>query len=211
MVLSPSHHLSERSALSSDNTKLLVFETTTEGGFGNKLKLEEGAMLELGRYEHRPRDEQSPAPGSSGDELEKVASEVSTPADLSTADITAASSRPTKSGLFTGFHIRKRSGQSRNVAGPALAVVDAEVTDHGDDKPKEAKDEEPEVGVKVMITLAALDKEEKPFKVRNEQTTYLHIVRFGRPPMVIEGEEPEEDNRPWVVKVVKREAAVSVL
>lgn len=216
VVLSSSHHLSDKSSLSNKNTKLPVFEATTDGGFGNKLKLEEGAMLELGRFEHRPqavRETPSPVPGSSEKpddrHLEKVISETSTPAEASTADI--ASTRPTKSGIFTGFHLRKREGHDRNVAGPALAVVDAETADGGEDKPKETKEDELDVGVKVMITLTALDADEKPLKVRNEQATYLHIVRFGRPPLEIEGEEPEEDTRPWVVKVVKREATVSQL
>ncbi|KAH8101178.1 hypothetical protein BXZ70DRAFT_934782 [Cristinia sonorae] len=216
VVLSPSHHLAEKSSSSSSykHTRLLVFETITEGGFGNKLNIEEGAMLELGRFEHRPASarQSSSVPRSSSDKsndqhAEKATPDASTPAET-TADITTSTSRPKS--IFPGFHLRKRSGHDRNVAGPALAVVDAETHEGGDDKPKETKESEDDVGVKVIITLTALDPDGKPLKVRNEQSTYLHIVRFGRPPMVIEGAEPEEDNRPWVVKVVKREATIGL-
>ena len=62
------------------------------------------------------------------------------------------------------------------------------------------------MGVKAMIRLAALDEDGKSLSCINEQTTYLHIVRFGAPPPA-----DEEDKRPWVVKVVKREATVSKL
>ncbi|THH29743.1 hypothetical protein EUX98_g4426 [Antrodiella citrinella] len=213
VVLSPTHHLSDTSSLSK-NTKLPVFETVTEGGFGNKLKLEEGAMLELGRFEHRldnAAQSSIPVPGSSAEKaddqhVEKQISETSTP-EVASADI--AASRPAKNSRFTGFHLRKRA-VDRSVAGPALAVVDAETAETSEDKAKEAKDDEAEAGVKVIITLTALDANEKPLRVKNEQTTYLHIVRFGRPAMAIEGEIHEEDNRPWVVKVVKREATIGM-
>ncbi|KAL5522653.1 hypothetical protein ACEPAG_8671 [Sanghuangporus baumii] len=155
-------------------------------------------------------------------------------------------------------------------AGPALAVVDAEA-DHlhpnaaggtisvqnqntlatffagGDAEKARRKKEAEEQGVRVAIRIAARDSEGRPMKVRNEQVTYLHIVRQGSPSSttaagvilgagsstapetndnsVESGATPEEqatreqakkeeekadedDNRPWVVRVVKREARI---
>lgn len=42
----------------------------------------------------------------------------------------------------------------------------------------------------------------------NTQTTYLHVVRLGTKAETSSAEEAVEDTRPWVVKVVKREATV---
>lgn len=130
---------------------------------------------------------------------------------------------------FTALtHFRKRNNHSHHhntsISGPALAVMDAEAgTASGDQDQtqvgaspsaggaKEGKDGKKEdEGVKVVIRLAACDEEGKEFEggERNEQGTYLHVVRFGPKPPVVEG---EEDGRPWVVKVVKREATVSSL
>lgn len=60
----------------------------------------------------------------------------------------------------------------------------------------------------MAIRLAALDEDGKELTSPNEQTTYLHIVRFGAPSVPVEGAPEEEDKRPWVVKVVKREATI---
>ena len=102
---------------------------------------------------------------------------------------------------FTAFHFRKRTTQERSVAGPALAVVDAEAKEEDKEEDKEDIDN---VGVKATIRLSALDASGKPLSCVNEQTTYLHIVRYGASPPT-----GEQDTRPWVVKVVKREATVS--
>ena len=60
-----------------------------------------------------------------------------------------------------------------------------------------------------MIKLVALDEKGEELRCANEQTTYLHVVRIGEVHAHGEGEEEgEEDMRPWVVKVVKREATV---
>lgn len=178
-------------------SRLLVFETIVEGGFGRMLKLEDGAMLELGRFDNTRATATDAQATSSSPDQEKAP----TPEPSSTEN-------PHRRKRFTtNFHFRKRS-QDRGVAGPALAVVDADVhpATEGEDKPKEAKDEE-EVGVRVTIRLTALDAEGKELPSHNEQVTYLHIVRFGAPPVAVDGVE-SEDNRPWVVKVVKREATV---
>jgi hypothetical protein len=78
-------------------------------------------------------------------------------------------------------------------------------TDVNAPKPKEDREEQADEGVKVTIRLAALDEQGTELASPNEQITYLHVVRFGAAPS-----EGEEDARPWVVKVVKREATVSL-
>ncbi|CAL1699257.1 unnamed protein product [Somion occarium] len=198
VILSPSHHLAQTSA-GNQQTKLLVFETVTEGGFGKILKLEAGAMLELGRFEHRPRTSSLVS-----DEL--AAS--STPSEIpGSDDATSIGTEPRHRKRFTHFHFRKRN-VDRSVAGPALAVLDAESHTHPSDGEKEVQQDESNLGVKVTIRLVALDEEGNELAFPNEQITYLHIVRYGSPPVHMHGAEHEEDKRPWVVKVVKREATI---
>lgn len=202
VLLSPKHPMASKPD-ASGFSRLLVFETVVDGGFGRLLKLEDGAMLELGRFDHQSAvatvNEPPPAV-SSTPELEKAP----TPEPAS-ADNTHRRKR------FTPFHFRKRN-QERGVAGPALAVVDADVhpSNEGEDKSKDTKDDEEEVGVRVTIRLVALDEDGKELPSPNEQVTYLHIVRFGAPPVAVDSTE-EEDKRPWVVKVVKREATVRTI
>jgi len=57
--------------------------------------------------------------------------------------------------------------------------------------------------VKVTIRLVALDAAGMPLSSPNEQGTYLHVVRLSAAPA-----DGEEGARPWVVKVVKREATI---
>ncbi|KAF9568647.1 hypothetical protein CPC08DRAFT_624843 [Agrocybe pediades] len=192
------------SSSSSQLSKLLVFETVVDGGFANHLKLEEGALLELGRFEHSnpPPVDATPTPPVNGD-----ASNSGEPGTTSAAaDSANGPGRNHQRRRFTHFHFRKRS-QNRSISGPALAVVDAEPTTQ-DGKPKDGKDEAEE-GVRVTIRLAALDEQGTELASPNEQTTYLHIVRFGQKPTEVASDaENEEDDRPWVVKVVKREATI---
>ncbi|KAM5531539.1 hypothetical protein V8D89_014804 [Ganoderma adspersum] len=195
--LSPKHPLAGK-ADASGLCKLLVFETSTEGGFGKTLKFEDGAMLELGRFEYKHTASSSadaPQPSTSPE-----------PEKCSRAD-TPAAEVPQRKKRFTNFYLRKRN-RDRNVAGPALAVLDADTQAGDDDKSKEAKEEEE--GVRVNIRLVALDENGKDLPSPNEQATYLHVVRFGPPPNPVEGTEEGEDNRPWVVKVVKREATIGL-
>jgi len=58
-------------------------------------------------------------------------------------------------------------------------------------------------GVRVTIRLSALDEDGLGMATVNEQTTYLHVVRLGVAPT-----GDEEDARPWVVQVIKREATI---
>ncbi|EPS93410.1 hypothetical protein FOMPIDRAFT_1170552 [Fomitopsis schrenkii] len=175
--------------------KFRIFESVVDGGFGKVLKLEDGVTLELGRFEPRtgPADKEA-APG-----------ETHTDAEQHQGEDAHAKGR----NRFTHFNFRKRN-HGRAAAGPALAVLDAEGPTHAAEEGEKdgiAKEEEPDVGVKVVIRLAALDEEGKEPSSANEQVTYLHVVRFGPPPPEVDG-QPVEDKRPWVVKVVKREAII---
>lgn len=170
-------------------------------------------MLELGRFEHIPNAN----PGG----VDLSAAGLSTPGengDASTGDSPGTSSAAVEGSTsspaarnrrrFTHFHFRKRS-ENRSVAGPALAVVDAEPAP-ADAKVRDEKEDGDSEGVKVIIRLAALDEQGAELSSPNEQITYLHVVRFGpKVSAVGEDSEPAEDMRPWVVKVVKREATVS--
>lgn len=197
VVLSPEHP----EAQSKDGpSPVLVFETTTDGGFGRKLGLDDGAVLELGRLEPRAAPAEESAAAPSAPALESTASgPVRPPAGV-----------PDRRSKRFSFHLRRRN---HAVAGPALAVVDAETAaPTAEDATKDtasAKESDEEQGVKVTIRLSALDEDSKELGSPNEQVTYLHVVRFGAPPVAVEGTDPEEDTRPWVVKVVKREAVVS--
>ncbi|TFK34491.1 hypothetical protein BDQ12DRAFT_689691 [Crucibulum laeve] len=188
--------------------KLLVFETVTDGGFGKMLKLEEGALLELGRWEHvlgrkaseRASGSTSPLPPAIPEEASPSAS-----ADGGLASQAGRNQHQHNRRRFTHFHFRKRS-QNRSVSGPALTVVDAEPQQQQQQDKKDAAKDEAEEGVRVTIRLAALDEQGSELASPNEQVTYLHVVRYG--PRPEGGAEDEEDTRPWVVKVVKREATI---
>jgi hypothetical protein len=195
VLLSSDHHHAD----SSDKTglsRVLIFETVVEGGFGKILKLEEGATLELDRLERQPAAHpEDPSVSGTG-----IDGRADTPGLPGVSD-----EAPRKSRRFTHFHFRKRD-QDREVAGPALAVVDAEigtaVVEGDKDKDKDSKEQVGD-GVKVIIQLVALGGEGKPLSSPNEQATYLHVVRMGVAPV-----EGEDDLRQWVVKVVKREATI---
>ncbi|EJC99358.1 uncharacterized protein FOMMEDRAFT_160972 [Fomitiporia mediterranea MF3/22] len=143
-------------------------------------------------------------------------------------------------------------------SGPALAVVDAEAPHNepqgslspqnqnalttffagGDAEKAKRKKEADEDGVRIAIRLAARDADGHALKVRNEQVTYLHIVRQGTTPATATGDnaaassgeaaatpangeqenntqaardeegKEKEDTRSWIVRVVKREARI---
>ncbi|KAG1736083.1 uncharacterized protein EDB91DRAFT_1142664 [Suillus paluster] len=181
-----------------DNTGyscISVFESVIDGGFGKMLQLEEGATLELGRFEQKQT------------EAENVSSQATGAPESSGADVNdsapAGSRNDRARKRFTGFHFRKRSAD-RSVSGPALAVVDAEASAPTVEGSVEKEDkEDTKDGVRVTIRLSALDEDGIDLSLANEQVTYLHVVRFGAAPP-----ENEEDSRPWVVRVVKREATI---
>ncbi|KLO14371.1 hypothetical protein SCHPADRAFT_903315 [Schizopora paradoxa] len=237
------HDVDERMRREKDpgsGDRLLIFDAVVDGGFGRKLHLDEGAVLELSS-------------------LEKAALEAAASAAPSVPTVEASSSTDVPS-QTEGHHRRKgfplfrkrgnagrRDGHSHPqatqtsapaapvtaVSGPALAVVDAEPSTSqapaeptaadapGGSKTASSKTKtNEEGGVKITIRLCALDAFGMPLHTRNEQTTYLHICRLGPAPAPAEtdatassNEEKEssavvEDTRPWVVKVVKREASI---
>ena len=230
-------------------SKLLVYETVTEGGFGKLLNLEDGAMLDLGHFEQGKKNRvQPPGPANAQSSLntdvnsdrpildKNGISEIpALPPPVSSESREGRSRRK-----FTSFHFRKKTSQgNRSAAGPALAVMDMGQEQNGHEGEQESagsgmqgqaigggdgamgtgnngsgegrskKDMDEGKGVRVMIRLAALDEMGTELMSPNEQVTYLHVVRFGmKDPSVEEGSA--EDSRPWVVKVVKREATVSV-
>ncbi|KZT69966.1 hypothetical protein DAEQUDRAFT_689932 [Daedalea quercina L-15889] len=194
-LLNPKHPLASKPD-ASGQSKFRIYESVVDGGFGMLLKLDDGVTLELGRFE--PRTDAAD---------KEVAAEAPVDAEQHHGEDAHAKGRS----RFTHFNFRKRT-HGRAAAGPALAVVDAEApapaAEGDDDGTKDGvKDEEPDVGVRVVIRLAALDEEGKELPSANEQVTYLHVIRFGPPPSEVDG-QPVEDKRPWVVKVVKREALI---
>lgn len=191
-VILPADHPLAENVDSRGFSRVLVFQSVVDGGFGKFLKLEEGATLELGRFEQSVRPED-------------VVSEKPPADDQATGPATTNPPNGRQRKLFTAFHFRKRSG-NRAASGPALAVVDADASGASaeSEKDKGSKNDTQE-GVRATIRLSALDEDGMDVSTVNEQTTYLHIVRLGTPPIA-----DEEDVRPWVVKVIKREATVSV-
>jgi len=179
-------------------SKLLIFETVVEGGFGRTLTLEEGALLDLGRFDNKAATT-APPNGSAASLTSPpvVAGESALSDDAQDPPILAdvpSNNRHSRRRFTLGF---KRWSHHRSVSGPALAVVDAEPAPTNNDV--KDKDDSKE-GVRVVIRLAALDEQGTELASPNEQVTYLHVVRFG--------EEAEEEAKPWVVKVVKREATI---
>ena len=185
VVLAPGHPHAKDATSGSGSTRVSIFDTVADGGFGQMLKLEHGAVLELDHFDdvHRA-DGPSPVPDAKPEEKE---------ANAQTDNTNAA-----KKKRFTVF-IGRKPQRSQSVSGPALAVVDAESPASNDSNTHENKEE----GVKVIIKLTALDEDGHGLTSANEQLTYLHVVRAGVVPP-----EGEEDRRPWIVHVVKREATV---
>lgn len=174
------------------------------------LKLEDGATIDLGRFEHiAARSTQVVDVG--------VRQSPKVDKDLTTTEIRElpeVSSLPNvlpvptpdhqdnaRKRRFSALNFRRRS-QNPSVSGPALAVVDNDITTStgGGEREDVLNDD----GVRIVIQLVALDDFEKELPSVNRQSTYLHVVRLGSP--VTGG----EDSRQWVVKVVKREATVSI-
>lgn len=181
VVLPPGHPLAKDTVTTSGPTKYSIFDTVADGGFNKMLKLEHGAVLELDHFDDVQRaDGPSPVPDVKPEEEVNVQSD---------------STHTAKKKGFAAF-IGRKSHRTQSVSGPALAVVDAESpapNDSNDSNTRENKED----GVKVIIKLTALDEDGHGFASANEQLTYLHVVREGG-----------EDKRSWVVRVVKREAAV---
>ena len=189
--------------------RITVYESVFEGGFGRLLKLEDGATVDLGRFEHlAARGAQAVDVDHSSPKVETdlITSQVAElPEVASQPNITSAPTSDHQDNArkrrFTALHFRRRS-QNQSVSGPALAVLDndAAVTTEGGEREKDLPSED---GVRVVIQLVALDDFGKELSSVNRQSTYLHVVRLGSPVV-------GEDHRSWVVKVVKREATASI-
>ncbi|KAH9074158.1 hypothetical protein EDB83DRAFT_2355083 [Lactarius deliciosus] len=189
--------VSNHSSPSENLDRITVYEAVTEGGFGRLLTLEDGATIELGRFEYMGQG----SPAVDADKIPKanktvVTTEVSEVSEGPAQTIVTPAPVPTfenqenaRKRRFVALHFRRRV-QNQSVSGPALAVLDNDAA---------AATEE---GVRIAIRLVALDELGKELSSVNRQMTYLHVIRFGPP--VTDG----EDNRPWVVKVVKREATI---
>lgn len=190
-VILPADHPLAENVDSQGFSRILVFQSVVDGGFGKSLKLEQDATLELGRFEQSVRPEDVPSEKSLAD-----------PQATGPTSVSPRNGRSRK--RFSAFRFHKRSGD-RAASGPALAVVDADATNTSpeSESDKGSKDDTQE-GVRVTIRLSALDEDGMDVPTVNEQTTYLHIVRVGTLPAT------DEDDRPWVVKVIKREAMVSL-
>lgn len=193
-VILPADHPLSENVDSRGFSSIPVYESVLDGGFGNVLKLNEGATLELGRFEQTSRNDQ---PSTSA---QPVASVPPNPAETTESSSSDSTDRPKK--RFSAFQFHKRA-TSRSASGPALAVVDADHTESPENERQSRANEDMKDGVRVTIRLSALDADGIDTAVANEQITYLHIVRLGAPPP-----DGEDDTRPWVVRVVKREAII---
>ncbi|KAG8907635.1 hypothetical protein FRB99_003097 [Tulasnella sp. 403] len=201
----------------------VVFERVVDGGFGRSLKFDEhGAILELAKL-----DLLQPTLHGSQEIISHQGNDQPSSVNGPRAhpDTTGAATRK----RFSAFHFRRRS-IARDAVGPALQVVDADAEthaarqsldgdhDHDDDHIPPAavnssrnpnmhiQDGKEDCGVKVIIRIEALDELDNPLKSRNAQLTYLHILRMAT--SAPEGDNTESAVKPWVVKVVKREAVI---
>ena len=193
------------------------------------MTIEDGAVLELERFEYvngvavgkvrEPTEDKKMGSEGASPVVSSGVSDATTNVDVNADNIAANENNASNSHSnnnnnnnrrrFSHFHFRRLNLQ-RRVSGPALAVVDAErnaVPQSGTtpDDTKAAKNRDGD-GVRVTIRLVALDEQKMELDSPNEQLIYLHIVREGT-----KSDGGEEDATPWVVKVVKREAAVRFL
>ncbi|KAF9239891.1 hypothetical protein BU15DRAFT_87890 [Melanogaster broomeanus] len=159
-VILPADHPLAENIDSRGFSRILVFESV----------LEEGATLELGRFEQSPPPEQS----SPTSPPEKAAADSPTEGPSAASSTNAHSGRGRK--RFTAFNFRKRS-TDRAASGPALAVVDAEAASpsaHGE-KERESSDDMLE-GVRVTIQLSALDDDGLDVTTIGPHTFHLHEI-----------------------------------
>lgn len=116
---------------SSLSTRITVYESVFEGGFGRLLKLEDGATVDLGRFEHiATRGAQAVDVDHSSPKVETdlITSQIAElPEIAAQPNITSAPTSDHQDNArkrrFTALHFRRRS-QNQSVSGPALAVVD---------------------------------------------------------------------------------------
>ncbi|KAJ7065047.1 hypothetical protein C8F01DRAFT_1129254 [Mycena amicta] len=191
---------------------LRVFEAVVQGGFGRALGPNDAAIIELARFERTLH-------------LETAVASATTPA--AAAPNTQTQTQTPARRRFTPFRLRRGQRDVRAApAGQAVAVVDT-----GDKKADAAEEEDDGKGVRVTIRLVALDAEGRELDAPNEHTVYLVVGRLGAVPIPPanaspaepaeaekQGEDddkkddtdntPDPDGRPWLVRVVKREATI---
>ncbi|KAF7341040.1 RING-type domain-containing protein [Mycena sanguinolenta] len=212
---------------------LRVFETVVEGGFGRALRPADAAVIELGRFERVPPPaSSSPAANSSGS---GAGGKEGAPAATNGAGTERRQFTPFHFQRRANHSATSTTSTTpAPVAGAALAVVDEHTADNTGGK----GDDEDEKGVRITIRLVALDANGRELDSPNEQTVYLVVGRLGAPHPTSStpapgatstttpaaGEEAaaeaditdaantnsseEGDTRPWVVRVVKREATI---
>lgn len=198
-VILPADHPLAENVDTRGFSSIPVYENVVDGGFGNILKLNEGATLELGRFEQTSRNNQ---PSTSA---QPAASDSPRPAETTESSSSDSDRADKPKKRFSAFQFHKRA-MNRRASGPALAVVDADHTQTSENENGRERhaNEDMKDGVRVTIRLSALDADGIDTAVANEQVTYLHVVRLGAPPP-----DGEDDTRPWVVRVVKREAIIA--
>ncbi|KAJ7145191.1 hypothetical protein C8R43DRAFT_825426, partial [Mycena crocata] len=176
---------------------LQVFEAVVPGGFAQALGPSDAAVIELARFERLP-----------------VVAASSSPATSAAAAPTTPAAAPERK-RFTPFHFRRRNATASTTSatpatpatplpGAALAVVDEKKDESDNDDP---------AGVRVTIRLVALDDAGRELDAPNEQTVYLVVGRLGAAHSVADEKDEahadaDADPRPWLVRVVKREATI---
>lgn len=245
---------------------LLLYEAVVPGGFGRKLSLDDGAVLELARLEAAEKAHRDSVKAANAAK-EAASAPATVPAASTNANEAQGRARDHKRRLTffrKKFHSHSSTQpQQQNpsaspaiASGPALAVVDAESSTQAQtlqtffangevEKARRQKEKEENAGgVKVAICLSARNEEGKAgYGMRNEQVTFLWVMKHGPSPSAELTEDAEgetagagssmesnssasespaaattsekekekvevEDTRPWVVKVVKREARI---
>lgn len=254
--------------ISSDKEKdhLLLYEATVPGGFARKLSLSDGAILELAKLEAAEKAHRDAVKAANASKDAAAAPPIIPTA--SSSNLVETSNRRDHKRRFTFFRKKSHANPTNQTqtqgtaasaapavaSGPALAVVDAEAAGQAStletffangaiEKARRMKEQEENAGgVKVAICLSARNEDGKAVGgVRNDQVTFLWVMKHGPVPTVDEdiqeeeGHEGEngarpstepsvstkgrasenekdkaevEDTRPWVVKVVKREARI---
>ncbi|KAL1753391.1 hypothetical protein FB107DRAFT_250161 [Schizophyllum commune] len=219
-------------------TKVLLYEQVTDGGFGKVLDVEDGAAIELSRFlpSHKQSKPQNPEGVDSSSSLEPP-SDSSTHANEDNSAGNRAR-RFTHFHLRRSiFHSSSDADRQRNRAasGPALAVVD---TLDPSNQALHAEDEGSEVKLMIRLaalddqgTELSLPNEQVTFlsvarhgpKVSRKATedSAANAEPAGEASNANADEatgdntatapkpdDEDEDTRPWVVRVVKREATI---
>lgn len=124
---------------------VVIFESTTDGGFGRTLKHEHGAILDLAHHDKDKETDVSAVEDAPPTEPE--------PAPTNTEPVATRSRRR----ISVPFHIRRRERGPQQAVGPALPVVDADVHQVTEGSSKDHAPKETG-GVHVNIHLEALDE-----------------------------------------------------